>query len=178
MFERFTQGARDAVIQAQTEAGELGDEQIGTQHIFLGVLWNADGVGRKLLDGAGLSYRTIRQQLEATSGTADAEALRDIGIDLDSVRRRAEAVFGDGALNRGTKRARGGHIPFGKDAKKTLELALREAIGLGLDAITTDYVLLGLTRLPDSPAGQLMAAQGVRPEEFGVRLREQLRTAA
>jgi len=178
MFERFTQSARDAVIQAETEAGELGDDEVGTQHVLLGVLWNADGVGKKLLDDAGLGYRTVRQQLEDTSNEVDAEALRGLGIDLNAVRRRAESVFGRGALDRGTRRTRGGHIRFGKDAKKTLELALREAIHLSQNSISADYVLLGLTRLPDSPAGRLIAAQGVRPEELGARLREQLRTAA
>lgn len=178
MFERFTQGARDAVIQAQTEAGELGDDRIGTQHVLLGVLWNAEGPGKKLLDESGISYRATRQQLEATSDVVDAEALRGIGIDLETVRRRAEAVFGQGALARGTRRTRAGHIQFGNDAKKTLELALREAISLGQSTIGTDCVLLGLTRLPDSPAGRLMMAQGVKPAEFGARLREQLRAAA
>lgn len=182
MFERFTQDARDAVIQAQTEANELGDDHIGTQHVLLGVLWNAEGPGKRLLDEAGLCYRDTRQQLEADN-PVDAEALRGIGIDLDAVRRRAESVFGKGALRRraGRTRAgriRGGHIPFDTEAKKTLELALREAIELGHSGISTSHVLLGLTRLPGSPAGQLMTAQGVRPEDLGSRLREQLRRAA
>lgn len=179
MFERFTQNARDAVIQAQTEAAELGDDRIGTQHVLLGVLWHADGAAKTLLDEVGVRYRDIHDQVEARIGglIADADALSGIGIDLDEVRRRAEAAFGKGALNR-RGRSRTGHIPFEPDSKKTLELALREAIALQNTWIGTEHMLLGLTRLPDSPAGQLIAATGVRPEELGGRLRERLRDAA
>lgn len=180
MFERFTRGARDAVIQAQTEAAELGDDSIGTQHVLLGVLWNADGVGKQVLDEAGLHYRDTRERIETGVGGLfpDAEALRGIGIDLDEVRRRAEAAFGKGALSRRGGRCRSGHIPFEPDSKKTLELALREAIALKHTGIGTEHLILGLTRLPESPAGQLIAAAGVRPEDLGSRLRERLREAA
>lgn len=180
MFERFTRGARDAVIQAQTEALELGDDEIGTQHVLLGVLWNADGAGKHLLDEMGLGYRDIRDRVEAGVGGffPDADALQGIGINLDEVRRRAEQAFGKGALGRRRGRRRSGHIPFGPDAKKTLELALREAVALKHTGIGTEHVLLGLTRLPESPAGRLMVAAGVRPEELGSRLRDRLRDAA
>ena len=180
MFERFTQSARDAVIQAQSEAADLGDDEIGTQHILLGVLWNADGTGKRLLDEMGLGYREIRDRIESGIGgsVTDAEALQGIGIDLDEVRRRAEKAFGKGALGRRSGRRRGGHIPFDPDAKKTLELALREAIGLKHTGIGTEHIVLGLTRLPISPAGQLMTAAGVRPEDLGTRLRDRLREAA
>lgn len=180
MFERFTQAARDAVIQAQTEARELGDDTIGTEHILLGVLWNADGPAGQLLDESGLRYPDIRDRAEARLGglVADADALRGIGIDLDEVRRRAEAAFGKGALSRRTGRRHSGHIPFEPEAKKTLELALREAMALRHTAIGNEHLLLGLTRLPVSAAGRLMAAAGVRPEDLGSSLRERLRDAA
>lgn len=180
MFERFTQNARDVVMQAQSEAAELGDREIGTQHVLLGALWNADGTAKELLDGSGLSYRSIRDRLEVeVPGTrGGADALRGIGIDLDEVRRRAEDAFGKGALNRRPDRRPRGHIPFDRDAKKTLELALREAIALRHTAIGVDHILLGLTRQPASPAGELMMAAGVRPEELGRRLRDRLRDAA
>lgn len=63
----------------------------------------------------------------------DADALRSVGIDLDEVRRNVEDAFGPGALDRGVPDAhRSGtrHIPFTRDAKRALELSLREAIHL------------------------------------------------
>lgn len=177
MFERFTQAARDSVVHAQIVAVELHDDHIGTEHLLLGALWNAEGPGKQLIDESGLSYAATRQQLEQDN-SIDADALRGIGIDLDSVRRRAESVFGRGALSRRRGPWRGGHIPFDNDAKKALELTLREAIGLGHTELSTDHLLLGLTRVPGSPAGRLIAAQGVQPEILGTRLRERLRKAA
>lgn len=180
MFERFTQGARDAVIQAQTEVMELGADAIGTQHVLLGVLWNVDGIAKHLLDETGLGYRDVRDRVEGevAGSFSDADALRGIGIDLEEVRRRAERAFGKGALGRRTGRRRSGHVPFTPDAKKSLELALREAVALKHTGIGTEHLLLGLTRLPESPAGRLMTAAGVRPEELGSRLRDRLRDAA
>jgi ClpA/ClpB-like protein len=37
VFERFTQGARDVVVQAQVEARELGHDFIGPEHLLLGL---------------------------------------------------------------------------------------------------------------------------------------------
>lgn len=181
MFERFTQGARDAVIQAQTEVMELGADAIGTQHVLLGVLWNVDGIAKHLLDETGLGYRDVRDRVEGevAGSFSDADALRGIGIDLEEVRRRADQAFGKGALGRRTgRRCGGGHVPFTPDAKKSLELALREAVALKHTGIGPEHILLGLTRLPESPAGRLMTTAGVRPEELGARLRDRLRDAA
>ncbi|HEY9293030.1 MAG TPA: Clp protease N-terminal domain-containing protein [Microlunatus sp.] len=179
MFERFTTAARDAVIQAQTEARGLGHEQIGSEHVLLGALWHADGVIKPLLDDQGLSYRTVREQVEAGIGGSypDAEALRQIGIDLDEVRRRVEANFGSGALNR-RGRPRRGHLPFSPAAKKVLELSLREAISLHHNHIGTEHILLGLTRLDHEPAATLITDAGVQPSRLHDQILELLRAAA
>ncbi|WP_195909193.1 Clp protease N-terminal domain-containing protein [Microlunatus sp. Gsoil 973] len=180
MFERFTGSARDAVTQARTEAADLGDVEVGTQHVLLGVLWNAEGAGKQLLDEIGLDYRTTRQRIADGVGQTfpDAEALRGIGIDLDEVRRRAEQAFGKGALNRRGGGREDGRPRFAQESKKTLELALREAIALRQNYLGTEHILLGLTRLPASSAGRLIAASGVTPDELGARLRQRLRKAA
>jgi ATP-dependent Clp protease ATP-binding subunit ClpA len=180
MFERFTRTARDAVIQAQTEAAELGDDRIGTEHVLLGVLWNADGVCKQVLDASGIGYRGIRDQVASGpgSGPLDPDALAGIGIDIEEVRRRAEESFGPGALNRRPGGCRTGHIPFTPDSKKTLELALREAIALQHKEIRPEHILLGLTRQPKSSAGLLITTAGVRPSDLGDQLRSRLRRAA
>jgi ATP-dependent Clp protease ATP-binding subunit ClpA len=180
MFERFTGTARDAVVQARTEATELGDAVVASQHLLLGVLWNADGIGREQLDEIGLDYPITRRRVEAGVGERfpDADALRGIGIDLDEVRRRVEQTFGKGALSRRGEPRSSGQPRFTAESKKTLELALREAIALRQSYLGTEHLLLGLTRAPGSAVGQLIAASGVAPEELGNRLRNRLRKAA
>jgi ATP-dependent Clp protease ATP-binding subunit ClpA len=54
-----------------------------------------------------------------------------------------------------------GHVPFTPDAKKLLELSLREALQLGDEHIGTEHVLLGLTRLPHCTGAELLTRRGI-----------------
>lgn len=178
MFERFARTAREAVIQAQVEARELGDPTIGPEHVLLGALWNADGPAAEALRNCGISYRAARQVIESgTGGRADADALAEIGIDLDEVRRRVEATFGEGALDR-RRRSKRTHLPFGKDAKKALELALREAISLKSTEIGVEHLLLALTRVRDTAASDVIKQIGADPDRLHDQLRRRLQQAA
>jgi ATP-dependent Clp protease ATP-binding subunit ClpA len=165
VFERFTSEARAAVVRTQDEARRLGQDRIGTEHLLLGVLGGADTVGARALAELGIDAERVREEAaNATPATAptrgDEEALRTIGIDLDEVRRAAEETFGPGALDRGTP-GRAGHIPFRPEAKKALELALREALRLGHKHIGTEHVLLGIVRDPDGAAAALLRGLGI-----------------
>src|ERR1700761_2272842 len=60
-----------------------------------------------------------------------------------------------GIVKRG-KAAPSGHIPFTPRAKKTLELALREALQLHHNYIGTEHILLGLIREGDGVAAQIL----------------------
>ena len=48
MFERFTDGARKAVTDAQVVARRLGHDRIGTEHVLLGLV-EGDGVAAQVL---------------------------------------------------------------------------------------------------------------------------------
>ena len=65
------------------------------------------------------------------------------------------------------KKAPEGHIPFTPRSKKTLELALREALALGHNYIGTEHILLGLVREADGVG---------RADHRGVRARARRRT--
>jgi hypothetical protein len=131
------------------------------------------------VDPPGLAAR-LRDDVRA--GGLDAAALASLGVDLEAVRARADAVFGDGALDRGTGRGRRGHIPFTPDAKKALELALRETVRLGSSAIDGAHLLLGLLRATGSPAEVLLrttlAEAGADGPGLRVALEEQQRRAS
>ncbi len=55
-------------------------------------------------------------------------------------------------------------IVFSRSAKKTLELALREALHLGHNYIGTEHILLGLLREEKDPAAGILLAGGVGRE--------------
>jgi ATP-dependent Clp protease ATP-binding subunit ClpA len=76
--------------------------------------------------------------------------LASFGITRDGAREEVRAMVGPGAA------APSGHIPFTPRAKKTLELALREALALHHNYIGTEHILLGLIKEGDGVAAQVM----------------------
>jgi len=124
MFERFTDGARHLVVQAQHEARRLGHNYIGCEHLLLAAAGAAEPAGAVLRD-QGVTPERIEAEIVRTVGRGraadpagraadpadpagrgdplhglDREALASIGIDLDVVRARLEAAFGPDALDR------------------------------------------------------------------------------
>jgi ATP-dependent Clp protease ATP-binding subunit ClpA len=79
-----------------------------------------------------------------------AQALKALGIEADAVRDRLEQGAG----------SPDGKLPFSRQAKKALELALREALAFGHNYIGTEHVLLGLVR-GGGEAAELLAGLGV-----------------
>jgi len=176
MFERFTRGARDAVVRAQIEARNMGDGHVGPEHLLLGILASV-GPASAALEESGLTLESVRQLLPTIprktsfSGEPDPEALATIGIDVDEIRRNVEAAFGPGALE-STKAARGRaarrgrrHTPFSAHAKQALEFALREALELNHREIGPEHLLLGLLRNSDATAAAVLREAGADPAE-------------
>lgn len=162
MFERFTADARAAVVEAQTVARSRSDGRIDTRHLLLGIASVPDGVGTRALTDRGLDHdRLATEAARHTEADAlDAEVLATLGIDLDAVRARADAVFGHDALNRAGRPPKRGHVPFAKDARKTLEVALREAVHRGHRHIDSGHILLALIRLTDTPGHEMLRHTG------------------
>jgi ATP-dependent Clp protease ATP-binding subunit ClpA len=166
MFERFTRHARVAVVLAQEEARELRTRETAPQHLLLGILQAAGNDLSAALSGYGLTADVVRARLiEAAPKTdesfdEDAEALRAIGIDLGAVRASVARTFGpdafDNALSRSGRRRgrqrRSSHIPFNRAAKKSLELAVREALAHKDNEIGCEHLLLGILRSGDKAA--------------------------
>jgi ATP-dependent Clp protease ATP-binding subunit ClpC len=79
-----------------------------------------------------------------------SRALQGFGVSADGARDAVVAIIGTGATEPS------GHIPFTPRAKKTLELALREALQLHHNYIGTEHILLGLIREGDGVAAQIL----------------------
>ena len=164
MFERFTKAARDAVVLAQAEAAALGEDHIGTEHLLLGVAGGPGEAARVLADHGATPEALRAAALPRPEGPLDAGALASIGIDLDEIRRRVEASFGPGALERGHRpRRRAGSVRMTPGAKKSLELALREALARGDRHIGAEHVLLGLLRDERAEAVAVLGRTGASP---------------
>jgi hypothetical protein len=175
MFERFTGGGREAIYDGMTEARRLGATAVGPEHLLVGVAvrrvivvdmppFPATGFGRTPpLPMSVVDADDLRRLLSAED--PEAEALAAIGISLHEVRETIEEAFGPDALSCD------GRLPFRADAKRALELALREAVELRQRRIGTTELLLGLLREP-SRASELLARLDVDASEVYARLRE------
>ncbi|GLY73575.1 hypothetical protein Airi01_018420 [Actinoallomurus iriomotensis] len=166
MFERFTKEARAVVVRAQEEARRLRAPFIDTEHLLLAMLDAGAGPAARALRDRGADPDELRRRIAGIAGPSrddlDPDALATLGIDLDEVRRVTEATFGPGALDaRRRKPYRAGHIPFGRRAKKVLELSLREALRLGHNHLGTGHLLLGLIREGEGLAARVLVESGV-----------------
>lgn len=188
MFERFTRDARAAVVSTQEVCRDTGADEVRPVHLLLALTQEGSGV-RDTLARHGITTNAVAEGLGIAPparptplGDDDAAALRSLGIDLDAIRSAVERQFGEGALDepspdadpgavaaqedRDGRAARGrlglgGHIRFGRGAKKVLELSLREAVRNGAREIRTEHIALGLLRVDDDALGLLVRDLGV-----------------
>jgi hypothetical protein len=142
-FRRFTRRARHVIVLAQQEAESLGHKRVGSEHLLLGLALAED---------------------EAT-----APLLTELGLTIDAVRERVEALEPSGS-------ARGRH-GFTRAAKRALERSVLEARTLGDNYIGAEHILLGL--LSDERAGAVAIVRdlGVDPEALRVAVRERRRAS-
>jgi ATP-dependent Clp protease ATP-binding subunit ClpA len=68
MFERFTDRARRVVVLAQEEARLLNHNYVGTEHLLLGLIHEAEGVAAKALELLGIRLEVVRAQVEEIVG--------------------------------------------------------------------------------------------------------------
>jgi prophage maintenance system killer protein len=83
-----------------------------------------------------------------------AKALDSLGLSREDLRSQVTEIISPG------QSSPAGPIPFTPQAKKVLELSLREALALGRHYIGTEHLLLGLLRDSEGIAAQVLTRQG------------------
>lgn len=68
MFGRFTERAQKVLALAQEEAVRLGHNNIGTEHILLGLVREGEGIAAKALIALGLDLEKIQNEVENLIG--------------------------------------------------------------------------------------------------------------
>jgi ATP-dependent Clp protease ATP-binding subunit ClpB len=63
-LNRYTEKAQEALLQAQSLAGEYSHGQLEGEHLLLSLLRQSDGVVPQIAQGLGLQPGLIAQQLE------------------------------------------------------------------------------------------------------------------
>ena len=91
-------------------------------------------------------------------GGVAGRALRDLGLETDRVREMVEHLSGFGLQESGI-------IELSTGAQQVLEFAIEEARALGHQFIGTEHLLLGLTRVTEGMALEVLKKLGVTPEQ-------------
>src|SRR5690554_5567047 len=103
MFGRFTERAQKVLALAQEEAHRLGHNNIGTEHVLLGLVREGEGIAAKALYGLGLSSEKIQQEVEHLIGRGqDAiqtphytpRAKKVIELSMDEARKLGHSYVG------------------------------------------------------------------------------------
>lgn len=138
MMDKLTQRAYRVLLLAQEEARRLNYSTVGTEHILLGLIREEGGVA--------------------------AQALINLGLDLNYLRAEIERLIGRGD---GTSY---GALPFTSRAKKVLEYASESAQELNHNYIGTEHLLLGLLKEGEGVAAHVLEGMGVRLEDVTVEV--------
>ncbi|MEH7376951.1 ATP-dependent protease ATP-binding subunit ClpC [Neobacillus drentensis] len=103
MFGRFTERAQKVLALAQEEAIRLGHNNIGTEHILLGLTREGEGIAAKALYGLGLGSEKIQKEVENLIGKGqDASqtihytprAKKVIELSMDEARKLGHSYVG------------------------------------------------------------------------------------
>jgi hypothetical protein len=89
---RFTPRAKKVLELSLREALNLGNDHIGTEHLLLGLLEEADGVGAQIVARLGASRRAVRDKVIELAGAVPDPAALEMGSWTRSARIRVDAL--------------------------------------------------------------------------------------
>ncbi|WP_058300164.1 ATP-dependent protease ATP-binding subunit ClpC [Gorillibacterium timonense] len=103
MFGRFTERAQKVLALAQEEAVRLGHNNIGTEHILLGLIREGEGIAAKALMALGLGLEKIQDEVESLIGRGQEQptniaytprAKKVIELSMDEARKLGHTYVG------------------------------------------------------------------------------------
>lgn len=103
MFGRFTERAQKVLSLSQEEALRLGHNNIGTEHILLGLIREREGIAAKALVALGLSLEKIQDEVESLIGRGQEQltnpaytprAKKVIELSMDEARKLGHTYVG------------------------------------------------------------------------------------
>lgn len=132
MDARFSQRIKDVLSYSKEEAIRLGNAHIGTEHLFLGILRDGEGIAIDILILLGAELYDLRRSIEELIRPDTAIKVKDTD-----------------------------NIPLLKTAEKVLKLVYLEAKSLKDDTIDTGHLLLAILKDENSIVTQILAENNV-----------------
>lgn len=131
MFERLTAHARHIIDVAHRDALLSHSPSVDTEHLLVALFEDEGGVAAIALTSLGIYRRAVVARLPVSTNRRPSPPL-----------------------------PRRDSLPWSPQAKKVLELSLREALQLGHAYIGTEHILLGLIREGEGVAAQVLVRLG------------------
>jgi hypothetical protein len=173
-----TRPAARASGLARIEARRLGHHYLGAEHLLLGLLLHGDNLAAQVLVAHGLDLDAVRAEVDRLihqgvlpgPQPSDGELLATLGVDLEAVRARLQADFGDDAYQKASQQVQDRptqavtHTPrVGTDLPptmclRTFQIAANEAIARGQE-VGPEHLLLGLLGDAEDPVETDLSAQ-------------------
>jgi ATP-dependent Clp protease ATP-binding subunit ClpC len=116
MEAKFSQRVKDVLVYSREEAIRLGNDYIGIEHLFLGIIREGEGLAIKILLLLGVNLIDIRKTLESSVRTVSD---KDRNVD---------------------------NIPLVKQVEKALKITYLEAKVFKVDMIGTEHLLLAIMK--------------------------------
>ncbi len=137
MHGKFSSKAQRVLTLSQDEAKRLNHNYIGTEHLFLGLIREEQGVG--------------------------ARALKNLNVDLESARKEVEKTENMVVSNR---KVISGNLGYTVGAKVVIELAIEGARKMEFEYVGTEHILIGLIfEGEEGIAAKIMKDMGITPEK-------------
>jgi ATP-dependent Clp protease ATP-binding subunit ClpA len=143
--------ARLCVHFARQEAMAMRRDSVGTEHVLLGVLRDADSAAGAALSEVGVRLEQARRAVERLQQEVD---LRATSVDPPT-------TTDGGPPGRGQRPG----LPTTRQCRIALEQSLREAVALGDGHLGPEHLLLGMLRQPQAGAALVLRLLGRRPED-------------
>jgi hypothetical protein len=134
---RVSRCAQQAVLHARGEAGRLGHDRVGTEHLLLALLRDQGCLAATVLGERGVEVEALRRRVEETAGPGE-----------------------EGGRSRERLELADFNLPMTKPFTLVLGLAGREALELEHDRLGTEHLLLGLAREGDGVAARALEDLG------------------
>jgi ATP-dependent Clp protease ATP-binding subunit ClpA len=136
----LSQACKRALTGAAEEADRLGDQQIGTEHLLLGLLRVEDSFAAQMLRERGADLETIRAQLAASPAAPEAADVRQNPLFASLLEKSRLAV----SANQPSTKI--GFERYTGRARRSIFFARYEAGQTGSPTIESGHLLLGALR--------------------------------
>ncbi len=133
MEAKFSQRVKDVLSFSREAAVMLGNDYIGVEHLFLGILREGEGLAIKILNYMNVDLAEVRKSIETTIVN------RSKKIELDDLK----------------------NLPLAKQAERALKLTYLEAKLFNSELIGTEHLLLAILKDEDNIVTRSLLKYGI-----------------